>query len=128
MKILVIDDEYEILELLKIKLSAKKHQVYTASCGEEGIVMAGKFKPDLILLDVVMPGMDGVEVCGKLKASRKTKGIPVFMLSAMSQVYYIDEAFKQGADDYIMKPFKAAGLTDTIQEKFELYWKKNKKN
>ena len=86
-KILLIDDEPDITELIKFHLDNKGYEVKIASNGLEGISIATEFYPDLILLDVMMPEMDGVEVCQKLKENPKTKDILICFLSARSEDY-----------------------------------------
>ena len=83
--------------------------------------MAKKEKPDLILLDIMMPVMNGYETCEILKNTEETKDIPIFMLSAKSQMVDLDDAFNVGADDYIVKPFDIEKLEYSINYKLKLY-------
>ena len=115
--VLVIDDEDDIRKLIKYRLYSEGFKVYTAEDGPSGIKAARKYKPRLILLDVMMPAMDGLEVLLNLKWNKKTKHIPVFMLTAKGSMGDIDSAFARRADDYIIKPFDGEKLGKTIKEK-----------
>jgi len=115
-KILVIDDETELLKALTIRLKTSGYEVITAQDGQEGLEKAKSSNPDLIVLDILMPKMDGYEVCRLLKFDEKYKSIPVIMLTAKAQD--IDKAMgkKVGADDYITKPFETQDLVDKIKK------------
>jgi DNA-binding response OmpR family regulator len=115
-KILVVDDETELLKALSIRLKTSGYEVITASDGQEGLEKAKSLNPDLIVLDILMPKMDGYEVCRMLKFDEKYKSIPVIMLTAKAQD--IDKAMgkKVGADDYITKPFETQDLVDKIKK------------
>jgi DNA-binding response OmpR family regulator len=115
-KILVVDDETELLKALSIRLNTSGYEVITASDGQEGLEKAKSLNPDLIVLDILMPKMDGYEVCRMLKFDEKYKSIPVIMLTAKAQD--IDKAMgkKVGADDYITKPFETQDLVDKIKK------------
>ncbi|MBU4478575.1 MAG: response regulator [Candidatus Omnitrophica bacterium] len=105
-KILIIDDEPELVKAVEIRLKANGYEVEGAYDGKAGIDKAEKFKPDLVLLDIMMPGMDGQEVLKKLKENPETKTIPVIMLSAKSEAGDIVKSLVDGgACDYIVKPF-----------------------
>jgi len=114
MKILIIDDDENIRRLVSFNLSLDGHEILTADNGKKGYKTARSENPDLVLLDVMMPVMDGIETCKKLKDDAKTKDIPVFMLSAKGQMKDLDEAFDAGADNYITKPFDVEKLNETI--------------
>ncbi len=103
-KILVVDDEKDILEFLSYNLKREGAKVYTASNGREAIEIARKKKPDLILLDVMMPEMDGMETCLQLREGIETKDILIAFLTARSEDYSQIAGFDAGADDYITKP------------------------
>ena len=112
-KILVVDDEKEIRELLSIYLNEDGYEVIAASNGEEAINLAQEEHPRVILMDVKMPGIDGVETCKRLKEEEKTKSIPVIMVTA-----YQDrdvEAYLEGADDFVNKPFDKTEITFRIR-------------
>ena len=119
MKILAIDDDRTIRLLLTRCLEKSGHQVSSAENGEQGLSMVEEENPDLILLDVMMPGMDGIEVCKQLKDDAATKSIPVFMLTGKTQNEDINEALSAGADDFISKPFNPLKIDELIQDKFK---------
>ena len=114
-KILVVDDETELLKAISILLKTSGYEVVTAQDGQEGLEKAKSLSPDLIVLDILMPKMDGYEVCRLLKFDEKYKSIPIIMLTA--KVQDIDKAMgkKVGADDYIAKPFETQDLIDKIK-------------
>ena len=104
--ILLVDDEADILEFLSYNLKKDNYQVYTANNGEKGIEIAKKTKPDLIILDVMMPKMDGIETCEKMR-SIEILGKPIIVfLTARSEEYSQIAGLEVGADDYITKPIK----------------------
>ena len=115
-KILVIDDEPRLLKAITIRLKASGYEVITGQDGAEGLEKAKSLNPDLIVLDILMPKMDGYEVCRLLKFDEKYKSIPVIMLTAKAQD--IDKAMgkKVGADDYITKPFETQDLVDKVKK------------
>ncbi len=117
--VLVIDDEEYVRNLVQYSLSSAGFEVYAASDGPSGIKTARKYKPRLIILDVMMPGMDGLEVLLNLKWNKKTKRIPVFMLTGRSLMQDMDKAFARRADDYITKPFDVEKLGGIVKEKLE---------
>ncbi len=104
-KILIIDDTQENIALLVEILQKKGYHISAASSGERGIVIAEKIKPDLILLDIMMPGIDGYETCRRLKSQKKTKKIPIIFVSAKHETDDILTGFSVGGVDYINKPF-----------------------
>ena len=104
-KILVVDDETHIQEMLRINMKSHGYECLSAYTGEEGLTIAREEMPDLILLDVMMPGIDGVETCRRLKADKDLRAIPVIMVSAKSQGQDKIKGLEGGADDYITKPF-----------------------
>ncbi len=104
-KILLVDDEVHIQEMLRINMKSQGYECLSAYTGEEALDIARKESPDLILLDVMMPGMDGVETCRRLKADKNLRAIPVLMVSAKSQGQDKIKGLEGGADDYITKPF-----------------------
>ncbi|MDZ4715943.1 MAG: response regulator transcription factor [Cytophagales bacterium] len=114
-KILVVDDEESILELLKYNLEKEGYQVKVAGNGLAGVEIARKFKPDVVLLDVMMPHMDGVEACRKLRANADLANTYIVFLTARSEEYTEVKAFDVGADDYITKPIKPRALMSRIQ-------------
>ena len=116
--ILAIDDEKDILNLLKYNLEKEGYLVQTAGTGEIGFELAKSKRPDLILLDLMLPGMDGLEVCKLLKASKETKGIPVMMLTAKSAEGDQVVGLELGASDYIAKPFSVKVLLARVKNIF----------
>jgi two-component system response regulator RpaA len=104
-RILVIEDEQAIAELVKINLDLLGHQVITAPDGIKGLAMSQQNRPDLIVLDVMMPDLDGFTVCQRLRQNPQTNHIPVLMLTALSTTKDKVAGFDAGADDYLPKPF-----------------------
>jgi CheY-like chemotaxis protein len=117
-RIVVADDEPFILSALQDTLS-DSYSVTTASNGAEAIKVAQKVLPDLIILDVMMPEMDGLEACKNLKRDKTTSSIPVILLTAKGQITDIEKGFKSGADAYVVKPFSPARLIEKVEEIFE---------
>ena len=124
--ILIIDDEEPIRELLKLTLqSAGFDSVLEASNGEDGLALATRYMPDLILLDLMLPGMDGLSVCRRLKTSPDTHTIPIIMLTAKSDESDIVVGLEMGANDYITKPFSRKVLTARIRAQFRIAEQQN---
>ncbi|MCK5564346.1 MAG: response regulator [Planctomycetes bacterium] len=117
--ILVIDDDARIRLALEYNLKMDGFDIYQAKDGEEGYRIALKKSPDLILLDWMMPEMDGMETLRMLKGHYETRDIPVFMLTAKDTIGDIDEAMALGADDYMTKPFVVSRLGNIIRKKLE---------
>ncbi len=109
-RILVIEDDLAIAELVKINLELLGHQVATAPDGIKGLAMAQQNRPDLIVLDVMMPDLDGFTVCQRLRQNPQTNPIPVLMLTALSTTKDKVAGFDAGADDYLPKPFDTPEL------------------
>ncbi len=103
--IFVVDDEEDILELIRYNLVREGYGVSTAVNGEEALKAISQKLPDLILLDLMLPGMDGLEICRLLKKEEKTAGIPIVMVTAKGEESDIVTGLELGADDYIAKPF-----------------------
>ena len=124
--ILIIDDEEPIRELLKLTLqSAGFDSILEASNGEDGLALATRYMPDLILLDLMLPGMDGLSVCRRLKSSPDTRMIPIIMLTAKSDESDIVVGLEMGANDYITKPFSRKVLTARIRAQFRIAEQQN---
>lgn len=104
--VLVAEDEEDILDLVVFDLEDEGYDVLTARNGEEAIALALERHPDLILLDVAMPGLDGYEVTRRLRANESTRGTPVVLLTARAQVRDVIAGFEAGANDYVTKPFR----------------------
>ena len=117
--LLIIDDDSDFLQLVEYNLKLFGFQIFCATNGEEGLRIARKVSPDVILLDTTMPGMDGLEVLSELKIQEKTASIPVFMLTAKTMIEDVDRAFEVGADDYITKPVELRSLGRIIQRKLQ---------
>jgi two-component system, OmpR family, alkaline phosphatase synthesis response regulator PhoP len=117
-KVLVVDDEEPILELLKYNLEKQGYEVKTASDGFTGVDIARRFHPDLVLLDIMMPKMDGVETCRQIRAIPELTNTFVVFLTARSEEYSEVAAFDVGADDYITKPIKPRALMSRISALF----------
>ena len=114
-KILVVDDEEDILELVRYNLTREGYNVLCASTGEEGLNNAKSKLPDLIILDLMLPGIDGLDVARSLKNDNNTKNIPVIMLTAKGEEADIVTGLELGADDYISKPFSPRILTARVR-------------
>jgi two-component system alkaline phosphatase synthesis response regulator PhoP len=117
-KVLVVDDEEPILELLKYNLEKQGYDVKIASDGFTGVDIARRFHPDLVLLDIMMPKMDGVETCRQLRAIPELQNTFIVFLTARSEEYSEVAAFDVGADDYITKPIKPRALMSRINALF----------
>lgn len=109
-RILVVDDEPDLVELVKHHLLREHHLVETAHDGETAIQKAFQKPPDLILLDLMLPGIDGLEVCRRLRSDHRTRAVPIIMLTAKAEESDAVIGLAQGADDYIRKPFGAREL------------------
>ncbi|KEQ30127.1 response regulator transcription factor [Pedobacter antarcticus] len=113
-KILIVDDEPDILELIEYNLKKEGYQVFLASNGQDGITVAKKVHPDLIILDIMMPRMDGIEACRLMRAIPEFKNTFMVFLTARSEEYSEIAGFNVGADDYIAKPIKPRALVSRI--------------
>ena len=113
-KILEVDDESDIVELISYNLTKEGYQVYTASNGKEAIKVAKEVFPDLIILDVMMPEMDGIEACRLMRSMPEFKQVFMVFLTARSEEYSEIAGFHVGADDYIAKPIKPRALMSRI--------------
>jgi two-component system, OmpR family, alkaline phosphatase synthesis response regulator PhoP len=117
-KVLVVDDEEPILELLKYNLEKQGYEVRTAGDGQVAVDVAKKFHPDLVLLDIMMPKMDGVEACRQIRAIPELANTFIVFLTARAEEYSEIAAFDVGADDYILKPIKPRALMSRISALF----------
>ncbi|PRD57279.1 response regulator transcription factor [Sphingobacterium gobiense] len=113
-KILVVDDERDIVDLISYSLTKEGYQVYQAYNGKEGIEVAKQANPDLIILDVMMPEMDGIEACRLMRSMPEFKHTFMVFLTARSEEYSEIAGFNVGADDYIAKPIKPRALMSRI--------------
>jgi two-component system phosphate regulon response regulator PhoB len=115
MKILVVEDEAPIQELLQFNLERSNYRVKVVDTGEQALASAAQFSPDLILLDIMLPGTDGLEVCRQLKSDPETESIPIIMLTALCEEADIVAGLELGADDYITKPFSPRVLLARVK-------------
>ena len=113
-RILVVDDEIYIVHILDFSLGMEGYEVLTALDGEQALEKARAEKPDLIVLDIMMPKLDGYETCKRLKADPEVKDVPVILLSAKGRNVDQKVGFEVGADDYITKPFSPRKLVERI--------------
>ncbi len=114
-KILLVDDEPDILEILSFNLSNEGYKIFTAENGKEALDVAVKQLPDLIILDVMMPIMDGIETCERLRIDKRFKDTLIMFLSARGEDYSQVAAFESGADDYVTKPIKPRILNSKVK-------------
>jgi DNA-binding response OmpR family regulator len=115
-KILVVDDEIYIVHILDFSLGMEGYEVVTALDGEQALEKVKTEKPDLIVLDIMMPKLDGYEVCKNIKSNASTQHIPVILLSAKGRNVDQKLGFDVGADDYITKPFSPRKLVERINQ------------
>lgn len=115
-KILIVDDEVDFADMLKMRLEANGYDVVAAHDGEEGIAAAQAENPSLILLDVMMPGLDGYQTLKRLKATRGTEYIPVVMLTAKGETKSIFKAQDIGVTDYLIKPCDSKELLEVLSK------------
>lgn len=104
-RVVVVEDEQDLLDLVRYNLAKEGYQIQTSTTGEEALRIVRSEKPDLVLLDLMLPAMDGLEVCRALKARSQTAAIPVIMLTAKGEESDVVRGLERGADDYITKPF-----------------------
>ncbi|MEA1980046.1 MAG: response regulator [candidate division Zixibacteria bacterium] len=116
--IIIIEDEVDIQELIKYNLSKEGYRVTGFTSGEEGLNSVKQIKPDLILLDLMLPGMDGLEICRQLKKESTTEHISIIMITAKTEESDIVSGLEMGADDYITKPFSPKVLIARIRSLF----------
>jgi DNA-binding response OmpR family regulator len=115
-RILAVDDSPTVLEMLKAILVAGDYEVITASDGQEALSVAREETPDLILLDVMLPKLDGYRVCRLLKFDQKYKGIPIIMLTAKAEDAAVATGMRTGADQYLTKPVEPERLLAAVAE------------
>ena len=115
LKTLIVDDEPDILELVEYNLAKEGYEVHTAENGQEGLKKAKKVRPDLVLLDVMMPQMDGMETCMELRNNDQLEHTVIAFLTARGEDYSQIAGFDAGADDYITKPIKPRVLLSRIK-------------
>ena len=115
-KVLIVDDEMYILNILDFSLDSEGFKVITAANGEDALTKANAELPDLVILDIMMPKLDGFEVCRALKAKPDTKHIPVILLSAKDRDADKQKGKEVGADLYLTKPFSPSKLVSEVQQ------------
>jgi two-component system phosphate regulon response regulator PhoB len=113
--ILVVEDEEDIRELVRFNLSKEGFQVRAVATGEEGLATAEFRPPDLLLLDLMLPGVDGLTVCRKMKGNPKTRGVSIVILTAKGEETDVVAGLNLGADDYITKPFSPSVLVARVK-------------
>ena len=114
MKVLVVEDDVDIQELVVSLLSRAGYEVLAEGNGVDGLAATLTQQPDLVILDWMMPGLSGVEVCRAIRADPRVKDIAVLMLTSKAQEADIDQAFTAGADDYMVKPFRGRELVSRV--------------
>ncbi|MDA0170890.1 response regulator [Solirubrobacter taibaiensis] len=113
--VLVADDDEDILQLVSFRLERAGYTVVTAADGQQALAAARQHQPDLAVLDVMMPGLNGYEVTRQLRADPATAAIPVILLTARVQEADVSRGFEAGADDYLRKPFSPQELRSRVQ-------------
>ena len=114
MKVLVVEDDLDIQDIVVSVLARAGHEVLVEDNGDAGLAAAFSQAPDLVILDWMMPGLSGVEVCRAMRADPRGKQVAVLMLTAKAQEADIDQAFAAGADDYMVKPFRGRELSSRV--------------
>ncbi len=118
-RILVVDDEIYIVHILEFTLTMEGYEVLTASDGEEALRRVEQDRPDLVVLDIMMPKVDGYEVCRRLREDEEFRTLPVILLSAKGRPIDRETGLEVGADDYIVKPFSPRRLLEKIRDLLE---------
>ena len=113
--VLVVDDERDILELVKYNLDKEGYQVTVVATGEDALAATRTKLPDIVILDLMLPGVDGLEVCRRLKGDPRTRNIPIVMLTAKGDEADVVTGLELGASDYVTKPFSPRVLTARIR-------------
>ena len=114
-KILVVEDDEDIMELIVYNLVKEHYEVLKSDSGEKALARVGKNRPDLVLLDLMLPGLDGLEVCRRLKGDPVTRNIPVLMVTAKGEESDVVAGLELGADDYLTKPFRPRELIARVR-------------
>jgi DNA-binding response OmpR family regulator len=113
-RVLVVDDDPVILELLRVNFEMEGYEVLRASDGEQGLAKARDEAPDVVLCDIMMPRLDGIELVTRLRRDPRTAELPIVLLSAKAQKLEVDRGLSVGADDYVTKPFDPLELLDRV--------------
>ena len=119
-RVLIADDNMANVELLEAYLAGCDYEIATAADGAETLAMVVSFKPNLILLDIMMPKFSGFEVCEELKGNTKTRGIMILMVTALTELGDIERAVRAGCDDYLSKPVNKAELLKRVENLLKL--------
>ncbi len=114
-RVLLVDDDKQILNSLRVYLELENYEVYTASNGQEALIKVSEHKPEILVLDIMMPEMDGFEVLEKIKEDSELSLIPVIMLTAKGQPVDVLKGYKMGASSYMTKPFNLNELVENIE-------------
>lgn len=112
-RVLIVDDDVETTDILKLILEPNAYEVVTAASGREGVDLARKLNPDVMIVDLLMPDMDGLNVCRQV---RKFSSVPILVLSAVSKPGIVAQALDEGADDYLIKPMKNNVLVASLKK------------
>ncbi len=115
-RLLLVDDEPDLVQMVSVRLKAAGYEVSTAYDGQEALDKVKQARPDLMILDLMLPKLDGYKVCRLLKFDERTKSIPILIFTARAQVEDVTLATECGADAYLTKPFEAKALLGKIQE------------
>lgn len=126
-RVLVVDDDPQVLKLLRVNFELEGYEVMSATNGEEALELVGRDSPDVVVCDVMMPGIDGLEVVRRLRAQPDTAGLPLVVVSAKAQRADVRAGLKLGADEYVTKPFDPAELIEIVQRLLEERKKRNRK-
>lgn len=118
--VFIIDDEVDVVEVVQMLLEAEGYNVFKAFNGKEALTLLEETTPDLVILDIMMPEMDGLEVCKRMRKINKMKDIPIVMFSAKLSAVDKKESFDAGADGFITKPFNTKGFIASIRTYLEL--------
>jgi DNA-binding response OmpR family regulator len=117
--VLVVDDQRDILGLIRLRLEQAGYDVFTATDGEQALESVRSLRPNLVVLDVMLPVIDGREVTRRIRADARTAGIPVLLVSASVPEHEVQEGLDAGADDYLPKPFTADVLRERVEALLE---------
>ena len=120
-KILVIEDHPDVLDFLTLKMEAMGFAVISANNGKQGVAKAIEEKPNLILMDIMMPGMDGREATRRIRSNPETKDIPILAATAITDKSQLRECIEAGCNDYILKPFDSKDFQKKIQVFLDIY-------
>ncbi|HPU98400.1 MAG TPA: response regulator, partial [Candidatus Hydrogenedentes bacterium] len=113
-RILIVDDEVDLTQLIRAKLQAEGHEVYVINTGEGAFEYAKQIKPEICLLDIMLPGVTGYQICRRIRRDPELYKVAILMLTALGEEPEVMHGLEQGADDYLVKPFKFDRLLDKI--------------